>query len=166
MLPFSSLSGLFHSKTSECFILSALSNPNASVWLSIHTLSSLAPSYASNHSVLEFQVCTLLFAYVHLHQSPGNSQFKDPAFSQTPWSLHTQLPNSALILVFSYILHQFVIRCCFLIIFDVPLYFPQLFWKHKQLSHEEVSVKLKNQVFAVPFPGLDAEWVRMLEGRR
>lgn len=94
------------------------------------------------------------------------SQFKDQAFSQTPWSLHTQLPNSALILVFSYILHQSVIRCCFLIIFDVPLYFPQLLWKHKQLSHEEVSVKLKNKVLAVPFPGLDAGWVRMLEGRR
>ena len=27
-------------------------------------------------------------------------------------------------------------------------------------------MKFKNKVFAVPFPGLDTEWVRMLEGRR
>ena len=132
------------------------------------------PHFLQSGSVLPIKPHRLWVLSTHtpLHlRSPSPisrelSQFKDQAFSQTHWSLHTQLSNSVLTLVFSYTLHQCVIRCCFLIIFDVLVHFPQLFWKHKQWNHEEVSVKFKNKVLAVPFPGLDAERVRMLEGRR
>ena len=165
-LPFGSLSGFSHSKTSEFFIFSALSNPNASVWLSIHTVSNLAPPTHQTAQSLSSSVHASLHLCSPSPISRQLSQFKDQAFSQTHCSLHTQLSNSALILVFSYTRHQCIMQCSFLIIFDVSVYFPQLFWKHKQLNHEEVSVKFKNKVFAVPFPGLDAEWVRMLEGRR